>query len=153
MPYVRVWVHLIWSTKYRQSILEKELRWKLYEHMRENARVKGIYLDCINGYLDHVHTLISLRSDHSVSKIAQLLKGESSHWVNVLKLTRSKFEWQEEYIALSVSDSAVDAIRRYINGQEEHHRKKTFVEEYRDLTGESIANNGGLKPTEKRADI
>jgi REP element-mobilizing transposase RayT len=146
MPYVRVWIHLIWSTKCRQSILEKEFREKLFDHIHEYATERGIYLDSINGYLDHVHALISLRSDYSISKIVQLLKGESSHWANELMSILSKFEWQEEYIAISVSESAVDVVRRYINGQEEHHRKKTFAEEYQELIGNARAGDGGLKP-------
>ncbi|MGD0338646.1 MAG: IS200/IS605 family transposase [Bacteroidota bacterium] len=149
MSYVRVWVHLIWSTKSRQSTLEKEFREKLFDHIHENAKMKGIYLDSINGYLDHVHALISLRSDYSISKIVQLLKGESSHWANGLISILSKFEWQDDYIALSVSESAVDAVRRYIGSQEEHHRRKTFAEEYQEFVGESIADDRGLKPAEK----
>jgi putative transposase len=145
---VRVWIHLIWSTKCRQPILEKEFREELFDHIRENAREKGIYLDSINGYLDHVHALISLRSDYSISKIVQLLKGESSHWANEIRPILFRFEWQDEYIALSVAESAVEVVRRYLKNQEEHHRKKTFAEEYQDLIRNSQAGNGGLKPPE-----
>jgi putative transposase len=62
-----------------------------------------------------------------------LIKGESSFWVNKEKLTREKFEWQDEYIALSVSESGVENVRKYIYNQEEHHRKKTFGEEYQEF--------------------
>ena len=111
MPYLRVWIHLIWATKNRQPLISKELRPKLFAHIRENARKKGIHLDSINGVADHVHALIALKADQLIAKVAQLLKGESSHWVNDQKLTPHKFEWQDEYIALSVSESAVDAVR------------------------------------------
>ena len=130
MAYVRVWIHLIWSTKNREPLMKEEIRGKIFDHIRNNAKDKEIYLDCIDGYLDHVHTPISLRPDQSISKVAQLLKGESSHWVNIQQLTPLKFEWQDEYIAISVSDSAVDTVRNYIMKQEEHHRGKTFAEEY-----------------------
>jgi REP element-mobilizing transposase RayT len=80
-----------------------------------------------------VHALVSLGADQAISKVAQLLKGESSHWVNQQKITPTPFEWQDEYCALSVSESGVEAVRRYIERQEEHHRKKTFGEEYEEF--------------------
>ena len=61
------------------------------------------------------------------------MKGESSFWVNKEKLIKQKFEWQDEYIALSVSESAIDKVRQYINNQVEHHKKKTFMKEYEDF--------------------
>jgi putative transposase len=59
-----------------------------------------------------------------------LIKGESSFWVNKQNIIKHKFEWQDDYIALSVSQSAIETVRKYINGQEEHHKKKTFTQEY-----------------------
>jgi len=82
MPDVRVWVHLIWVTKSRVSILRKEFTRQIFDHIGENAKEKETFLYCINGYVDHIHALISLRGDQSISKVAQLLKGESSHWAN-----------------------------------------------------------------------
>ena len=102
----------------------------MISHIRENANKKGIHLDFINGSDDHLHLLISLKASQSVSKVAHLLKGESSHWVNDNHLVPGEFNWQEEYIAVSVSHSAVNRVREYIKNQEEHHRKKTFMEEY-----------------------
>ena len=130
MPYVKIWIHLIWSTKNRYPFLKKRLRYKVISHIRENANKKSIHLDFINGSDDHLHLLISLKASHSVSKVAHLLKGESSHWVNDNHLVPGEFNWQEEYIAVSVSHSAVNRVREYIKNQEEHHRKKTFTEEY-----------------------
>jgi putative transposase len=129
MPYLKIWVHLIWSTKNRAPVLDKEIRAKLFSHIRDNARAKGIYLDFINGYVDHVHALISLGADQSIAKVAQLLKGESSHWANQQQLLTKKLEWQDEYIAISVSESTVEPVREYIMNQEEHHQKKSFGEE------------------------
>ncbi len=130
MPYLKIWIHLIWSTKNRATLLDKEIRPKLFSHIRDNARAKEIHLDFINGYVDHVHALVSFGADQSVAKVAQLLKGESSHWANQQQLTTRKLEWQDEYIAVSVSESAVETVREYIKNQEEHHRKKSFGEEY-----------------------
>lgn len=133
MPYVRVWVHLIWSTKNREPILTDELRKQIIAHIKENAGKKDIYLDSINGVSDHVHVLISLKADQMIAKVTQLLKGESSHWVNSEKSIHSKFEWQDEYIAISVSESKVEKVREYIKNQEEHHRTRTFTEEYEEF--------------------
>ena len=146
MSYVRIWVHLIWSTKNRRPILSNELRDKITTHIEMNAKAKNIFLDCIGGHLEHIHALLSLRSDLSIATIAQMIKGESSHWVNALKLVPFKFEWQTEYYALSVSESAIDIIRRYIKDQEEHHRRKTFAEEFEEIIDEYTARYGGLKP-------
>ena len=103
-------------------------------HIDENAVSKNIHLDSINGSTDHLHALISLGSDQTIAKIAQLLKGESSHWVNKENLGRFKFEWQDDYFAESVSWSALNSVRKYIADQEEHHRKRTFAEEFNEFS-------------------
>jgi putative transposase len=121
--------------------MDGELRRRICSHITENAANKSIRLDSVNGSTDHLHALISLGSDQTIAKIAQLLKGESSHWVNKENLGRFKFEWQDDYFAESVSWSALSSIRTYIANQEEHHRKKSFAEEF----GEFAARHGILK--------
>ena len=120
----------MWSTKKKQPILTAEIRKQLFDHIRENAIDKDIFIDFINGFNEHVHCLISLGSGQNIDKILMLLKGESSHWINKNKIFKKKFEWQDEYFAVSVSESAVNRVRDYIKNQEEHHRKKSFQEEY-----------------------
>lgn len=130
MPFTKIWIHLIWSTKNRGKLIDKELKQKLLQHIKENARLKNIFIDTLNCVQDHIHLLISLGREQTISKIVMLIKGESSNWVNKNKFTKTKFEWQDEYIAVSVSESQVDRVREYINNQEEHHRLKSFEEEY-----------------------
>jgi REP element-mobilizing transposase RayT len=130
VSYIRIWIHVIWSTKNGERIISKDLKKKLLSHIRENAKKKKIHIDFMDCVEDHVHILISLGSDQNISKIIQLIKGESSYWVNNNKLVNSKFEWQDDYFALSVSESMVDKVRDYIKNQEEHHRKQSFTEEY-----------------------
>lgn len=130
MPFVKCWIHFVWSTKNREPFLRKEIRDKVFQHIKDNAKTKNIFIDFINGYDDHVHCLVSLGIDQTLSKIMQLIKGESSFWINKEKLTNSKFEWQEEYFAVSVSDSGVSQVREYIKNQEAHHQHKTFQQEY-----------------------
>jgi len=74
--------------------------------------------------------LISLGTNQTIEKIMQLIKGESSFWINKSKLCRGRFEWQDEYFAVSVSETIVEDVRKYIANQEEHHRKKSFDEEF-----------------------
>ena len=130
MPWVKVWIHFVWSTKNREPYLSDEIRLKVFQHIRENAKQKGIYLDFINGYVDHLHCLISLGTDQTMEKIMQLIKGESSFWINQNHLCPAKFGWQDEYFAVSVSESNVPSVRRYIAKQEEHHRTNSFDDEF-----------------------
>ncbi len=133
MSWVRIWVHLVFSTKKREPTLQKEIRADVLEHIKKNAKLKDLYVRVVNGYTDHIHCLISLNRDLSISKTAQLIKGESSHWINKNKLTKKKFEWQDDYWAVGVSESHVKSVERYIQNQEEHHRTKTFTEEIDDF--------------------
>ncbi len=73
---------------------------------------------------------ISFNAEQTIAKTVQLIKGESSYWINKNNLCTEKFEWQDDYFAVSVSESGVDAVRKYIKNQEQHHSKKTFQQEY-----------------------
>jgi len=130
MSWIKVWIHFVWSTKDRAPFLTDEIRLKVFNHIRENAHEKGIHLDFINGYTDHVHCLISLGTDQTIEKIMRLIKGESSFWINRNGLCKSKFGWQDEYFAVSVSESTIESVRKYIANQEIHHRVKGFDEEF-----------------------
>ena len=129
MSYVRIWLHCVWGTKKRISFLSVDNKWNILNHIKENAKIKGIYLDFINGDKEHIHCIISLKADETLSKTIQLIKGESSFWINKNNLLKSKFEWADEYFAVSVSESQLPKVRDYIKNQEEHHRKKTWEEE------------------------
>jgi putative transposase len=126
------------STKNRKHLISKALKPLLLEHIKSNSIEKGIFIDTINCLSDHIHLVVSLGTEQTISKTAMLIKGESSYWVNKQQIIKTKFGWQDEYIALSVSYSALDKVRAYILNQEEHHKKKTFIEEYEELL---IANN------------
>ena len=82
MPWVRVWIHFVWSTKNREPYLDDEIRQEVFAHIRKNARAKNTHIDSINGHVDHVHCLVSLGTDQTIEKIMQLIKGESSFWIN-----------------------------------------------------------------------
>lgn len=131
MPFTKVYIHFVWSTKNRFPYLNSlDLRKQVWNHIKENATSKGIFIDFVSGYEDHCHCLVSLGIDQTIQKTVMLIKGESSFWINKNHLTKEKFEWQDEYFAVSVSESKIDAVRNYIKNQEEHHKKKSFQEEY-----------------------
>lgn len=137
MPYTKILIHYIWSTKNREHLITKDLKPLLLQHIKENSVKKEIFIDSLNCVSDHIHLLVSLGTEQTIAKTAMLIKGESSFWVNKQSLIKSKFEWQDEYIALSVSYSAADKVRLYIANQEAHHKKKTFNEEYEEFLKES----------------
>jgi putative transposase len=130
MPFVKVWIHFVWSTKNREPLLNDEIRQNVFRHIRENAKDKNIHIDFINGYVDHVHCLISLGTDQTIENIMRLIKGESSFWINKSNLCKTKFGWQDEYFAVSVSESNVPSVRKYVANQEEHHKTKGFDDEF-----------------------
>jgi len=130
MSWVRVYIHMVFSTKDREPFLNsKELCRQVFQHIKKNAEEKDIWLDCINGWYEHAHCLISLGKEQNISKVAQLIKGESSFWINKNKLIEKKFEWQDDYWAVGVSESHLQSVRNYIHSQEEHHTKKSFTNE------------------------
>jgi len=133
MPYVRVWIHAVWSTKNRYPLLESEIRSIVFDHIKLNAKEKGIFLDRVGGYSDHIHCLISLGTEQTIAKVIQLIKGESSFWINKNQIGKHKFEWQDEYFSVSVSESNIEKVRAYIDNQENHHRSKSFTEEYEEF--------------------
>ncbi|WP_336958512.1 IS200/IS605 family transposase [Chryseobacterium contaminans] len=134
MSFIKIYIHLVFSTRNRTPYLNTfDLRIKVWKHIKEYSSEKGIFLDMINGYSDHCHCLISLGSGQNIEKIVQLLKGESSYWINKHQLTKDKFAWQDEYFAVSVSENKLDVVRNYIKNQEKHHQKKSFANEYQEF--------------------
>ena len=130
MAFVKIMIHAVWGTKNREPYLVKDIRPLIVSHIKENARSKGIFIDTLNGYTEHLHCLMGLNADMSISKAMHLIKGESAFWINKQKIIRGKFEWADEYFAVSVSDSVFDKVRTYINTQDEHHQKVSFAQEY-----------------------
>ncbi len=134
MSFIKVYLHIVWSTYNRLPLLHSpELRVKVWKHIKENANQKGIFIDVVNGHSDHCHCLLSLSSNQTIEKVVQLIKGESSYWINKNRLIDDKFGWQDDYFAVSVSESMIDKTRNYIVNQEEHHKRKTFADEYNEF--------------------
>ncbi len=136
MSYIKIWVHCVWTTNKRIPYLKDEIRDKVIYHIRDNAIQKGIYIDHINGYHEHLHALISLGGQQTISEIMQKIKGESSFWINKNKMTSLRFEWQDDFYAVSIGMSQAENLRKYIRNQEEHHKKVPFQEELDSLIEE-----------------
>ena len=147
MAYSRIWIHVVWGTKSRYPYLTDSVRPQIFNHIRNNAKEKGIFVKEINGYKEHIHCLIALSTDQTVSKIIQLLKEESSFWINQNNLVTGKFSWADEYFAVSVSESQVERVKHYIQIQPEHHQKKSWNDEVREfLQSYRFDKVRGLKP-------
>jgi len=141
MSHLKIWIHCVWTTKNRTPFLCDEIRDKVVFHILENSKIKGIYIDHINGYHEHLHALISLGSSQPISEVMQKIKGESSFWINKNKLTRSRFEWQDDFYAVSVGMQQLGKLRKYIRNQFQHHRKLSFQEELDNIIAEYRLDN------------
>lgn len=127
----RLPIHLVFSTKNRQRILGEKIRDSLHAYMAAVLQNLGCPALIINSVEDHVHILFELSRTVSVSEAIEEIKKASSKWIKTQAPELSGFAWQAGYGAFAVSESNVAAVREYIVGQREHHRVKSFQEEYR----------------------
>ena len=125
--------HLIFSTKNRTPYLKMEIEQRIWAYIGGIARHHKITALQIGGYDDHIHALVMAPPTISLSQIAQYLKGSSSQWIHETFPELRDFAWQEGYSAFTVSQSNLPAVMQYIQSQREHHKKKSFEEEYRDF--------------------
>ncbi|HYX31411.1 MAG TPA: IS200/IS605 family transposase [Pyrinomonadaceae bacterium] len=121
--------HLVFSTKERVPVIEKEWRERLHAYLGGSVRKIGGVAESVGGTNDHVHLLVGLRATHCLADVLEDVKSASSWWVHQ-EIGAKKFWWQEGYGAFTVSASQLDKVKNYIEHQEQHHRKKTFQEEY-----------------------
>ena len=136
MSSIKILVHCVWTTKNRIPFLRDQIRENVISHIRENAKQKNIFLDHINGYYEHLHALISMGGKQNISEIMQKIKGESSFWINKNKLTRLKFQWQDDFYAVSVGMDQLEILREYIRNQVSHHQIVSIEDEINKLIEE-----------------
>lgn len=105
MPHLKIYIHAVWATKNRYPYLNDEIRSRVLDHIHENARLKNICIDHINGYFDHIHALVSMDADQTIAQIVNQLKGESSFWINKQTWMKTQFAWQNGYFAVSIGES------------------------------------------------
>ena len=128
--YTSCLVHAVFSTKNRHKIITPDLKERLWPFMGGIARKNNMKALAVGGVSDHVHILLSLPAIIPVAKAIQLIKGGSSKWIHEAFPARRRFAWQDGYGAFSISISHARDTIAYIEAQEEHHRKKTFEEEF-----------------------
>lgn len=128
--YTQIHLHLIFAVKFRDGVIQKSWKDELYKYITGIIQGNKHKLIAINGMPDHVHILIGMRPIQSLSDLLQDIKGSSSKWINEKNFVKGKFEWQEGYAAFSYGKSQIKNVINYIENQEEHHRNRTFTEEY-----------------------
>ena len=134
--YTQIHLQCVAAVKFRMALIDSTWKERLHQYITGIVQSRNHKMIAINSMPDHLHFMIGLRPEQSVSDLMQVVKGESSEWINDHRLSRSKFRWQEGYGAFSYSKSDIPNVANYIHNQEEHHRKKTFLEEYEELLKE-----------------
>jgi REP element-mobilizing transposase RayT len=129
----QIYIQVVFAVKGRNSLIKKEWEEELYKYITGIIQNKGQKMLTINGMPDHIHFLIGMKPSCCLSDLVREVKKSSNAFVKEKKFSKFKFEWQEGYGAFSYSHSALDNVIGYINNQKEHHKIKTFKEEYKDF--------------------
>lgn len=124
--------HLVFSTKNREAWFSGEFLPKLHAYLGGIIRNMDGHPHAVGGVADHVHLLVGLKPSHCLADVMRELKADSSKWVKS-ESKRSAFAWQSGYGAFTVNAPGLEAARQYVLNQEEHHRRRTFQEEYREF--------------------
>jgi putative transposase len=131
--YTQIHIHAVFSVQNRECIIGNQWKDELYKYISGIIGNHHHKLLAINGMPDHIHIIFGMRPGQSLSDLLQDIKGNSSKWINTRKFVRGKFSWQEGYGAFSYSKSHLPQVIQYIERQQEHHKGKTFLEEYKEL--------------------
>ena len=128
--FTKLTYHVVFSTKYRHPLIRGPFQKRLYEYIGGIIRAQDGHLIEVGGIEDHIHLLASLSPKKSISDAIREIKANASKWSNELSDVTSRFEWQKGYGAFTVSYSQIESVCNYIQNQHEHHKTKTFEEEY-----------------------
>lgn len=131
--YAQIYIHCVFAVQYRQALISETWEERLHKYITGIVQNNGHKLLAINSVTDHLHMFVGLNPKQSISEMLQLVKGDSSEFINKEKLNTRKFHWQSGYGAFSNSRSQIDSVCKYILNQKEHHRKKSFKEEYLEI--------------------
>lgn len=131
--YHQIYVQTVFAVKYRRAVISNDWKNRLFGVIGTLINETGCKTLIVNGVEDHVHCFIGLKPVVSASELMKTVKAKSSKYINDHNLTPQRFEWQEGYGIFSYGQSQVDAVYKYIQNQEEHHKKQAFLEEYKEL--------------------
>ncbi len=128
--YTKIWLHLIWGTHNREKMLNEKAAKRVSEYLFNYSKEKKIFMKVNYVNPEHVHALVDLPTNLSVEECFKLFKGSSSHFIKQEKIIQGRFSWGRGYAAFSFSESHVEKVVQYIKNQKEHHKIKSFAEEY-----------------------
>ncbi len=131
--YTQLYIHCVFAVKYRTAMLDAEWDGRLRLYIAAIIQNNHHKMLAINNVHDHLHFLIGLNPVQSISDMMRVVKSDSSEWISKEKLTKQKFQWQEGYGAFSHSKSQVSKVATYIENQQEHHKRITFIDEYKKM--------------------
>lgn len=129
----QIYIQVVFAVKGRENLLHKEWREEVFKYMAGIIKNKEQKPIIINGVADHVHLFVGLKPSMALSDLVREVKNNTTNYINQQKWVPGKFAWQEGYGAFSYSHSQIDSVYNYILNQEEHHKQKTFREEYIDF--------------------
>jgi putative transposase len=128
--YTQIYIQYVFAVQNRASLINEKWQTQLYKYISGTAEKHEHKLFAINGMPDHVHVLISMNPKQAPSDLMYHIKRSSSLWINDNKLVAGKFSWQEGFGAFSYGKPQIPDIARYIENQQQHHKKSSFIEEY-----------------------
>lgn len=128
---VKNYIHLIFSTKYRQQLIHPPIEEELHAYLGGVCKQLDCPILTVGGYTDHIHMLFMLSKKKALVEVVQKIKSSSSKWMKTKGRHLQDFYWQDGYGAFSINSREADVVINYIKNQHEHHRQKTFQEEYR----------------------
>jgi REP element-mobilizing transposase RayT len=131
--FTQIHIHAVFAVQNRKSLINKSWQERLYRYIIAIIQKHGHKILSIGGMPDHIHILFGFRPTQALSVLIQEVKRDSAAWINKEKLVMGKFSWQEGYGAFSYSKSHVPQVANYIAKQEEHHKKKPFLTEYKKI--------------------
>ncbi len=129
----QIYIQIVFAVKGRDSLISDSWEEELFKYITGIVTNKGQKLLAINGMPDHIHLLVGIKPSCSSSDLVREIKKSTNEWINAKAFTKSKFQWQEGFGAFSYSHSGLSNVIAYIQNQKEHHRKKSFREEYKEF--------------------
>jgi len=131
--YTQIYIQFVFAVQNRKSFIQEVWKDELYKYITGIVQNNKHKLIAINGMPNHIHVFVGYKPHQLIPDLLQDIKGSSSGWINKKGFLKSRFNWQEGYGAFSYSQSHIDRVVKYIINQEQHHKKKTFKEEYIEL--------------------
>lgn len=131
--YSQIYIQVVFAVKGRENLINKKWQNELHKYISGIIKAKEQKAIIVNGVADHIHCFIGLKPSMAISDLVRDMKNNSSKFINEKGWVKGKFQWQEGYGAFSYSHSHIEQVYNYILNQEEHHKKKTFKEEYLDF--------------------